>query len=257
MPAVTVEDIPGPAARPRAGRGGRGRAAGTVGHYRAIRVRGARASRYGVGSPVFSAPALADPFMQMDQMGEVEYVPGASRWGHALAPAPRVRDRHVHHRRRVPPPGLHGGGGLITNGDTQWMTAGSGLLHIEAAARGAGRERRPVPRRPAVGEPPARRSKMGRPALPGHSGRGDVALLPPRPRRVRSPGHRGRPGRPPGSRRHPHADHVPHATVQPGAQPTLPGHASSTRWSTRWPGAARWAGPPPRSAPAGRRVRQG
>jgi redox-sensitive bicupin YhaK (pirin superfamily) len=25
----------------------------------------------------------------------------------------------------------HGGGGLITNGDTQWMTAGSGLLHIE------------------------------------------------------------------------------------------------------------------------------
>ncbi|GGK67321.1 hypothetical protein GCM10007964_07920 [Sphaerisporangium melleum] len=25
----------------------------------------------------------------------------------------------------------HGGGGTITNGDTQWMTAGSGLLHIE------------------------------------------------------------------------------------------------------------------------------
>ena len=25
----------------------------------------------------------------------------------------------------------HGGGGVITNGDTQWMTAGSGLLHIE------------------------------------------------------------------------------------------------------------------------------
>jgi redox-sensitive bicupin YhaK (pirin superfamily) len=26
----------------------------------------------------------------------------------------------------------HGGGGLITNGDTQWMTAGAGILHIEA-----------------------------------------------------------------------------------------------------------------------------
>ncbi|GGP99480.1 hypothetical protein GCM10010140_31890 [Streptosporangium pseudovulgare] len=26
----------------------------------------------------------------------------------------------------------HGGGGTITNGDTQWMTAGAGLLHIEA-----------------------------------------------------------------------------------------------------------------------------
>ncbi|MGH3930526.1 MAG: pirin family protein, partial [Pseudonocardiaceae bacterium] len=25
----------------------------------------------------------------------------------------------------------HGGGGVITNGDTQWMTAGGGLLHIE------------------------------------------------------------------------------------------------------------------------------
>ena len=24
-----------------------------------------------------------------------------------------------------------GGGGLITNGDTQWMTAGAGILHIE------------------------------------------------------------------------------------------------------------------------------
>src|ERR1017187_6132662 len=25
----------------------------------------------------------------------------------------------------------NGGGGLITNGDTQWMTAGGGILHIE------------------------------------------------------------------------------------------------------------------------------
>jgi len=25
----------------------------------------------------------------------------------------------------------HGGGGLISNGDTQWMTAGAGILHIE------------------------------------------------------------------------------------------------------------------------------
>ena len=27
--------------------------------------------------------------------------------------------------------GLDGGGGVITNGDTQWMTAGAGILHIE------------------------------------------------------------------------------------------------------------------------------
>jgi hypothetical protein len=25
----------------------------------------------------------------------------------------------------------HGGGGVITHGDTQWMTAGGGLLHIK------------------------------------------------------------------------------------------------------------------------------
>ena len=25
----------------------------------------------------------------------------------------------------------NGGGGVITNGDTQWMTAGAGILHIE------------------------------------------------------------------------------------------------------------------------------
>ena len=29
-------------------------------------------------------------------------------------------------------PDSNGGGGLITNGDTQWMTAGAGILHIEA-----------------------------------------------------------------------------------------------------------------------------
>src|ERR1700755_3693468 len=29
------------------------------------------------------------------------------------------------------PQDSHGGGGSIPNGDTQWMTAGSGMLHIE------------------------------------------------------------------------------------------------------------------------------
>ena len=41
----------------------------------------------------------------MDQMGEVDYAPGEPR-GHRLAPAPRLRDRHLHHRRHVPAPGL-------------------------------------------------------------------------------------------------------------------------------------------------------
>ena len=33
----------------------------------------------------------------------------------------------------------HGGGGMITDGGTQWMTAGSGILHIETPPAGAGR----------------------------------------------------------------------------------------------------------------------
>ena len=65
----------------------------------------------------------------MDQMGEVEYDPGNQR--HRLASPPRVRNRHLHARRDVPHQDSHGGGGLITDGATQWMTAGSGILHIE------------------------------------------------------------------------------------------------------------------------------
>ena len=50
----------------------------------------------------------------------------------------------------------NGGGGTITNGDTQWMTAGSGHPAHRDAARVAGQLGRPVPRHPAVGEPAAR-----------------------------------------------------------------------------------------------------
>ena len=68
--------------------------------------------------------ATLDPFIHMDQMGEVEYAPGEPK-GTAVAPAPRLRDRHLHHRRRRSShQDSHGGGGMITNGDTQWMTAG-------------------------------------------------------------------------------------------------------------------------------------
>ena len=88
----------------------------------------------------------------MDQMGEVEYAPGE----------PKGTPWHPHRGFEtvtyiidgdVRPPGLHGGGGIITNGDTQWMTAGSGLLHIETPPEELVRQRRAVPRHPAVGEP--------------------------------------------------------------------------------------------------------
>ncbi|MCW2819885.1 MAG: yhhW 4 [Marmoricola sp.] len=71
-----------------------------------------------------------DPFVHMDQMGEVEYAPGEPKgtsWHphRGFETVTYIMDGVFDHRDS------HGGGGSITNGDTQWMTAGSGLLHIE------------------------------------------------------------------------------------------------------------------------------
>ncbi len=72
-----------------------------------------------------------DPFIHMDQMGEVEYAPGEPKgtsWHphRGFETVTYIIDGAFDHQDS------HGGGGTITNGDTQWMTAGSGLLHIEA-----------------------------------------------------------------------------------------------------------------------------
>ncbi|GEP38924.1 hypothetical protein NPS01_25870 [Nocardioides psychrotolerans] len=72
-----------------------------------------------------------DPFIMMDQMGEVEYAPGEPKgtsWHphRGFETVTYIIDGTFDHQDS------HGGGGTITNGDTQWMTAGSGLLHIEA-----------------------------------------------------------------------------------------------------------------------------
>jgi redox-sensitive bicupin YhaK (pirin superfamily) len=71
-----------------------------------------------------------DPFIMMDQMGEVEYAPGEPKgtpWHphRGFETVTYIMDGTFIHQDS------HGGGGTITNGDTQWMTAGSGLLHIE------------------------------------------------------------------------------------------------------------------------------
>ena len=123
----------------------------------------------------------------MDQMGEVEYAPGEPKgtsWHphRGFETVTYIIDGTFQHRDSA------GGGGLITNGDTQWMTAGGGILHIERPPEEHGGGRRPVPRHPAVGEP-ARGPEVGRPALPGHPGRrGDPAAL--ARRRGHGPGHR-------------------------------------------------------------------
>src|SRR5438552_17192046 len=89
----------------------------------------------GEGFPVrraFAGVALEalDPFIHMDQMGAVEYGPGEPRgtsWHphRGFETATYIIDGTFEHQDS------HGGGGLITDGATQWMTAGGGILHIE------------------------------------------------------------------------------------------------------------------------------
>ena len=71
-----------------------------------------------------------DPFIHMDQMGEVEYAPmeprGTSWHPHrGFETFTYMIDGTFQHQDN------HGGGGIIENGATQYMTAGSGVLHIE------------------------------------------------------------------------------------------------------------------------------
>ena len=89
----------------------------------------------GEGFPVrraFAGVQLTDldPFVHMDQMGEVEYAPGEPKgtpWHphRGFETVTYMIDGTFEHQDS------HGGGGLITNGATQWMTAGGGILHIE------------------------------------------------------------------------------------------------------------------------------
>ncbi|MFD8007884.1 pirin family protein [Streptomyces mirabilis] len=90
----------------------------------------------GEGFPVhraFAGVSLRDldPFIHMDQMGEVEYAPGEPKgtpWHphRGFETVTYIIDGRMQHQDS------HGGGGMITDGATQWMTAGSGILHIEA-----------------------------------------------------------------------------------------------------------------------------
>ncbi len=89
----------------------------------------------GEGFPVrraFAGVPLTDldPFIHMDQMGEVDYAPGEPKgtpWHphRGFETVTYMIDGTFQHQDS------HGGGGLITDGATQWMTAGSGILHIE------------------------------------------------------------------------------------------------------------------------------
>ena len=125
MPAVTVDDVlslpkvPSPAGTPRP----------------VVTITTAPGGFEGEGFPVrraFAGVPLSalDPFVHMDQMGEVDYGPGEPRgtsWHphRGFETVTYMIDGIFEHNDST------GGGGVITNGDTQWMTAGSGILHIE------------------------------------------------------------------------------------------------------------------------------
>jgi redox-sensitive bicupin YhaK (pirin superfamily) len=73
---------------------------------------------------------LADPFILLDQMGEVEYAPGEAKgapWHphRGFETVTYMIDGAIAHHDST------GGGGVIQDGATQWMTAGAGILHDE------------------------------------------------------------------------------------------------------------------------------
>jgi quercetin 2,3-dioxygenase len=128
MPAVTVEnplDLP-KIAEPDAA---------TTTWRRVDRLTTAPQGLEGEGFPVRRAFAGVpqselDPFVHMDQMGEVEYAPGEPKgtpWHphRGFETVTYMIDGTFQHQDSI------GGGGLIANGATQWMTAGAGILHIE------------------------------------------------------------------------------------------------------------------------------
>jgi len=126
MPAVTADPLTLPRVAP-----------GSLGDVeRPVRsITTAPSGLQGEGFPVRMAFAGVDyrdldPFIMMDQMGEVEYAPyepkGTSWHPHrGFETVTYLLDGTFLHQDS------HGGGGVIQNGGTQWMTAGAGILHIE------------------------------------------------------------------------------------------------------------------------------
>jgi len=126
MPAVTADTL----ALPRVPAAGLGDVERPV-----LAVTTAPQGYEGEGFPVRRAfagiqPRVLDPFIMMDQMGEVEYAPGEPKgtsWHphRGFETVTYIMDGAFQHQDS------HGGGGFITDGATQWMTAGGGILHIE------------------------------------------------------------------------------------------------------------------------------
>lgn len=125
MPAVTADTM----TLPRV-------SANPLGKVRTVKsITDAPQAYEGEGFPVRRAfarisPRDLDPFIHMDQMGEVEYLPGEPKgtpWHphRGFETFTYLIDGQFIHQDS------HGGGGTILEGGTQYMTAGDGILHIE------------------------------------------------------------------------------------------------------------------------------
>ena len=125
-PAVTVQDpltLPAIEAAPGA-------------RFRRVqRVVRAIQTYEGEGFPVrrpFPTPRLGqvDPFLLLDEMGPEDLEPGRAKGApdhphRGFETVTYMIDGEFVHRDST------GGGGVIANGDTQWMTAGAGIVHSE------------------------------------------------------------------------------------------------------------------------------
>jgi hypothetical protein len=73
---------------------------------------------------------FADPFLMLDHLGAVEYAPGEAKGApdhphRGFETVTYLLDGKIRHRDS------NGGGGVIADGETQWMTAGAGIVHSE------------------------------------------------------------------------------------------------------------------------------
>lgn len=140
MPAITVDDV---LSLPRI------ESPGPESHARAVdRVVPAELAVEGAGFQVWrpfpggAGLSVADPFLLLDQLGPIDYQPGEAKgapWHphRGFETVTYVVDGEISHHDS------NGGGGVIAEGDTQWMTAGAGILHdelpTERALRSGGR----------------------------------------------------------------------------------------------------------------------
>ena len=218
MPAVTVEN---PLVLPRLSRPDPSIAVArpvnaVVAAHHAVEGAGFEVWRPFPGGLSLSA---TDPFLLLDQLGPVWYAPGEAKgapWHphRGFETVTYVLDGEITHHDS------NGGGGTIAEGDTQWMTAGGGILHDELPSERALRTGGPshgvqlwvnLPARLKF-TPPRYQAITGSELvlLSSHDGGGLVRLI-----AGDLDGHAG-----PGS------THTPityaHATVSPGAELSVP-----------------------------------